>query len=276
MFAPETREKLVAAVRAVAREEIVPRFRRLDPGQIEQKSGPADLVTVADRQAEARLAEAIGRFWPDAVVIGEEAVEAGQVSLGRLEGAEWAVVIDPIDGTWNFARGVAAFGILIAVVRRGRTIWGMLYDPLLDDWIEAQAGQGARMVQAQGSTRLRLSPAPAEGELVGFVPFNHLPAPRRAELVSALAAQMRVYDLRCSAHEYRLLAQGHVDFNLSFEGKPWDHLAGILAVTEAGGVSQRLDGTAYGLGTRSPGNPLISARSAAVWDEVAAVLQAVI
>ena len=133
---------LIEAVRDAARTEILPRFRNLSADQIDTKSGPDDLVTVADRAAEARLTAAAQKLLPGALVVGEEGVAEDPAILDRFAEAELAVVIDPVDGTWNFANGLANFGVILAVVEGGRTIFGLLYDPVMDDWITATPGAG--------------------------------------------------------------------------------------------------------------------------------------
>jgi fructose-1,6-bisphosphatase/inositol monophosphatase family enzyme len=90
---------LADLLREVGRTEIMPRFRKLSGGAVRQKTGPLDLATDADEAAERWLTEALQRWFPSAVVIGEEATSADPTRLRLLADADLAFVVDPIDGT---------------------------------------------------------------------------------------------------------------------------------------------------------------------------------
>lgn len=262
---------LVAAVRRIAAEEIGPRFRSLDPGEIAQKSHAYDLVTEADTRVEARLTEIIARLVPDALVVGEEAVSGNADLVGHLPDADLAIVIDPVDGTWNFANGLAVFGTIIAATERGRPVWGMIHDTMSDTWIETRAGAGTELVSADGRRRpLRINSDDVDlGDLCGYSHSFLFPMEARRKLFGLLPDLRRVISLRCSAWEYRMIAEGRgEDFCLSPVLNPWDHLAGCLAVREAGGVARIIGGDDYHAGTRE--GRLLVARSEAVWHRLAA------
>ena len=114
--------------------EIMPRFRRLGAGDVRQKTSAADLVTEADVNAERVIAAAIAERYPRALVVGEEACEIDATLLPRLGAAELAFVIDPVDGTFNFASGVPLFGVMAAVVQDGETVAGIIHDPIGKDF----------------------------------------------------------------------------------------------------------------------------------------------
>jgi fructose-1,6-bisphosphatase/inositol monophosphatase family enzyme len=235
---------LVALVRRAARDEILPRFRRLPVADVRAKTAPDDLVTEADLAAEFLIAAGVARLMPGAETVGEEAVTSDPAVLDRIATAERAVIVDPVDGTWNFAHGLATFGTILAVTLRGETVFGLLYDPVMDDWVLARKGGGAWYVRpGEAPRRLRLGPPdPAPGDVTGLVPLFLFPPETRARLAVATAGMRRVWSLRCSCHEYRLMAQGGADFCLTATVNPWDHAAGVLAVTEAGGAAGLLGG----------------------------------
>ena len=244
-FARDT-DALIEAVRTAARREILPRFRALEPGDIRAKSSADDLVTIADERAEAAIAEAARAIWPAAAIVGEEAVSADPTALEPLASAETCVVIDPVDGTWNFVHGLATFGVIVAVLRRGTTDFGLLYDPLNDDWVAAHRGGGA-WYWRPGSAPQRLAVAPAGpmGEAIGYVPLSLFAQSEQAAVAAALPRFAHASSLRCSCHEYRMLAMGHAAFCVSPAPKPWDHAAGALAVVEAGGCAVGADASPY-------------------------------
>ncbi|WP_373353727.1 inositol monophosphatase [Pseudoroseicyclus sp. CXY001] len=265
----ETQKALViAAVRDAARAEILPRFRALGAGDVSTKSGPTDLVTLADTEAEAAIGAAITAAWPEARVIGEEAVAADKALRDEMAGPGPVVIVDPVDGTWNFAKGLAMFGVIVAVAVGGQPVWGMIYDPVMDDWIEAAEGGVTEFVSAGTRRRLATSQEERKSRMAGYVPMGLYPRPLRARIAQESATFNRIQSLRCSAHEYRMLAQGHVEFVLTGPvPHPWDHAAGALAVTGAGGVVRFLDGGAYETGRRK--GVLLSAGNEVAWQKVA-------
>ena len=123
--------KLADLLRLAAKEEILPRFRRLGSGDVRSKSEPADLVTEADEAAERLIRRAIETLAPGALFIGEESVAADPALLGKLADAEFAIIVDPVDGTFNFASGIPAFGVMASVVWKGETVAGVIYDPIV-------------------------------------------------------------------------------------------------------------------------------------------------
>ncbi len=265
---------LIAAVRQIAAEEILPRFRTLEPGDIATKSRPDDLVTIADREAERRLTDAAADILPGTVVVGEEAVADNPGLRDAIADAETCLIIDPVDGTWNFAHGLATFGVILSFAEKGQTTWGLIYDPIGDDWVVARRGQGADFVKPDGTTtRLRFkdAPPPKINSAMGYVHSYLFEGDERHRLFSILPRFHKTDALRCSAHEYRVLAQGAVDFCLSPVLNPWDHAAGCLAAEEAGGVARLLDGTPYAPTIKN--GRLLVARSEQTWAEIAKVLR---
>ena len=267
MLSPAHRSGLISLLREVAAREIRPRFRRLDPANFKSKSRVDDLVTEADLAAEAALTRGIADLMPQARVLGEEAAAADPRLLDELERAGTTVVIDPIDGTWNFAHGIATHGVILSVVVDGVIVFGLLYDPLIDDWVVAARGEGAWYEQPDaGRTRLGTSPHKPVADLVGMMMLTLYPDAYRDAFMRAAAAFQRVHSLRCACHEYRLLAQGSIDFTVHARPTPWDFGAGVLAVQEAGGAAGFLDGRDYSPLVRD--GVLVAANSAATLEAV--------
>jgi len=261
-------DALIETVRQVARAEIVPHFRNLDMGQIDAKSAPDDLVTIADRAAELAIAKAVHNILPEAAIVGEEAVSADKSVLGRVKEPGLVVVIDPIDGTWNYANGIATYGVILSVIEDGETVFGLLYDPSYDDWIMARRAEGAYFCRADGSKRqLQLQAAPdALSDCFGFVGLYLFNQERQAQIAATLPAFRRTTTLRCSCHEYRLLAQGASQFCLNGMLNVWDHAAGVLIYQEAGGVARLLDGRPYKPAMRK--GHLLTAASERLWEQL--------
>ena len=260
-------------VRRAARAEIMPRFRKLDMGDISEKSGPTDLVTEADIGAEAIITRGLQTAYPNALVIGEEAVAKDPKILDKLGEAELSFLIDPVDGTWNFAKGVPLFGTIIAACRFGRPSYGLIYDPLGDDMMEADSADPAVHRLASGRVQMLKTAAPkAPVDMMGYIQAGLLEQDEKERFGLLLPKFKLASTVRCSAHEYRLLAQGAVDFVVGIRMTPWDHAAGVLLCQQAGGHAMMLDGRDY---TASEEGYLLSASSKEVWDKVAEILNPV-
>ena len=130
-------------MRFAAQRSMLPRFRALAEHEVEMK-GADDPVTIVDREVEAFLTEALSKLAPGVAVVGEEAVHADKSVLDHLSGQCW--IIDPLDGTANFAEGKEPFGIIIALVEAGETVAGWLYDPLAERMCHAVRGGGAFII----------------------------------------------------------------------------------------------------------------------------------
>lgn len=247
MLTRKQKSEMIEIVRDVAKAEILPRFRRLSDGAISTKTSFDDLVTEADVASEKALTQRFQTLLPHAVIIGEEAVSEDESVLDQIDTDELVVIIDPIDGTWNFAHGLSTFGVLIAAIYQGETVYGLLYDPLNDDWVETSLGEGSWFVRPdQLPRRLMLSNQPIDSKLVGFFsPFLFEDSAVRERVAIQQVGYARSSNLRCCCHEYRTMVQNGVDFFISPKPKVWDHAAGILAYQEAGGYVCMLDGSPY-------------------------------
>ena len=139
---------LANALQEAAAVEILPRFRNLGEGDVRVKTEAIDLVTEADEAAERLIRARVAEFMPDALFVGEEAVAADPSLLEKLGDADLAVVVDPIDGTYNFAAGLPLFGVMLSVVSKGETVAGIIFDPMGNDWVIAEKGSGAWLCSA--------------------------------------------------------------------------------------------------------------------------------
>ena len=271
VHAPLTRAQktsLLNLVRRAAKAEILPRVRALDPSEVSEKTSKLDLVTAADEAAEAMITRGLQMAFPSAVIVGEEAASRDPRILDALGDAELGFLIDPVDGTWNFAHGLSLFGTMVAATRFGKPVYGMIYDPLNDDVVVADEDSLTTWTGPRGRRRT-LSTADAKplSEMVGYIHMKLMPAEVQP-LVAALYPKIGRPDaLRCSAHEYRLLAEGHCDFVLSCKMTPWDHAAGVLLCQKAGGHVGFLDGREYSAAEKE--GYLLCAGSEATWKTVA-------
>lgn len=256
--------ELVQLVRAVARAEIMPRFQRLAPADVQTKTGPLDLVSIADEAAETQLTKGLLAHHPQAIVVGEEAASRDPALLQRIAAAPLCFIVDPIDGTSNFCAGLPLFGTMVAATRFGETVAAVIHDPVCDDTAMALPGEGAWLERGDGSiVRLQVaSPAPVAA-MTGSLSWRFMPEPIRSQVCARLPRLAGAWDYRCAAHQYRLLAAGAAHFNVFHRLLPWDHAAGVLLHAEAGGYSARLDGSPYSPARTDGG--LICAPDRASW-----------
>lgn len=254
-------------LREAARREILPRYRNLNADAVRAKTGPLDLVTEADGAAEAVITHGLRQAFPGCVVVGEEAASADPSLLRGLVGADLAFVIDPVDGTANFAAGLALFGVMAAVISQGEIVASVIHDPLGDDSALALRGEGAWMETGAGGRRdLRVAAGGPAHQLAGNVSWRFLPEPRKSRVCANLRNLAAAWDYRCSAHAYRMIASGHWQFVFFNRLYPWDHAPGWLLHREAGGYGRMLDGSAYDP-TRIDGG-LICAPDEASWQAI--------
>jgi len=222
-------------------------FRHLPRGGVRTKSSASDLVTIADEEAETAITAEIQKRFPTAFIVGEEAASANPSIIEALRDTELGFVIDPIDGTANYAAGLPLFGIMLAVVAHGETIAAIIHDPVCQTSSMAMRGAGAIERDAHGNEApLKVAPPPANFEsLRGMASWRFADPIRRAQILKNLPRITSSWDHRCAAHEYRALITANSDFVFFNRLMPWDHLPGVLLHQESGGAHRRLDGSPY-------------------------------
>jgi fructose-1,6-bisphosphatase/inositol monophosphatase family enzyme len=248
-----------ALLREVTAKVITPRYQKLAAHEITAKLAD-DVVTIADHESEAMLTEGLAKI-TDIPVVGEEAAFDDDSVFDRLTGDCW--IVDPLDGTRNFAKGQPPFGILIAMASGGEAHTGWIYDCLSDRFCVAHRGQGAFM----NGEKIVARPT-GENPPVAAISLIFSEGARR-EAVKQAAAAYRLVDIPwCAAEQYPRLALGVNDLSIFERTLPWDHAAGALWLNEAGGKCARLDGSPYRVDDwRRKG--LLGASSPRLWDEMA-------
>lgn len=258
-------QALTASVHALMREAaeraILPRYRTLAEPDITSKAAD-DVVTVADHESEAILTEGLARLLPEAAIVGEEACFADAALLDRL-GDALCWIVDPLDGTNNFAAGKPPFGVLIALAEAGETIAGWLYDPLSGRFCHAERGGGAFIDGARVQARTSGQAPP-----VAAISLVFMDPEKREAVKRHIAPHYTLVDIpRCAEEQYPRLVLGQNDVSIFERTLPWDHAAGVLFLNEAGGKAARLDGSPYRVNDTRKG--LIGAASRKLWDELA-------
>jgi fructose-1,6-bisphosphatase/inositol monophosphatase family enzyme len=269
-------DEVIPALTAIADAVILPRFRALQAGEVEEKS-PGEVVTIADREAEIRIAAVLRGLRPDAVVIGEEAVAECPALLAAMETEAACWLIDPLDGTQNFVNGSADFAVMVALVEGGETVASWMWMPLDRVAYVAERGAGAfRNGERQQVDVLTNVPTLADLHGVVDVPGAVLDRFLTAEQRAALAEIAPFFGgigtgSRCTGVDYPLIVAGRQRFVRYERLSPWDHAPGTLFLEEAGGCVRRWDGSAYAPGR--PGTGLLAASDPATWELVREALR---
>lgn len=214
---------------------------QLEGFQLDRKSSDIDLVTEYDRRTEALIVERIREAFPEHSIVGEEgASHAGS----SAEGYRW--YIDPLDGTNNFAHHIPHFAVSLGLFREDVPVLAVIHDPMRQQTYWAEKGQGAY----RDGQRLQVSEAATVGEsiLASGYPYD-----RHTDPVDNIA-QTGLFLKKCqgfrrfgaAALDLALVAAGSLDGFWEFKLSSWDIAAGVLLVTEAGGVVTRIDGSPLG------------------------------
>jgi myo-inositol-1(or 4)-monophosphatase len=231
-----------AALNAVRRAGKIVRSQWNEPRQITHK-GRIDLVTQTDLAVEKDLKQRLEPIVPNASFLAEEtASETG------LDGPTW--IIDPLDGTTNYAHSLPMVGISVALWNEGAVRLGIVYNPVLDELFWAQRGQGAFL----NDRPIGVSTAESLEQSVVATGFPYTVRENIDDIMrwlrAVLLASQGVRRYGAAAVDLAWVACGRVDGFYEAGLQPWDTAAGWLLVEEAGGRVSRFDGSAYQLGAR--------------------------
>ena len=194
---------------------------------VQTKSSPRDLVTQIDLASERAIREAILHDHPEHSILGEE---------GGLVGSHhYRWVVDPVDGTSNFARGVSHFAVSIGLEHKGKGYLGVIVNPTTGDTYHAVRGQGA----FKNGNRLQVSGCAVLAAAFVTMSFStDKGAVNQANPVweALLTRAQTLRRMGSTALELALLAEGKIDAFIGFGQGPWDVSAGTVLVEEAGGA----------------------------------------
>jgi myo-inositol-1(or 4)-monophosphatase len=251
-------DPLQTAIAAVREAGAVLEEHLRRPLHIEEKSRRADLVTEADRASERAIVEYLRKSYPAATILGEE----GGVRAGTSQ-ERW--IVDPLDGTTNFAHTYPLFCVSIAYERDGELLAGVVYAPMMGELFAAEHGAGAR----RNGERIHVSSVKSTGAAMlctGFKPFDYERNARHFARASNHAQAVRRDG--AAALDLAYTAMGRFDGFWEFDLSPWDKAAGVLLVREAGGTVSGIDGSPFALdgGSVLASNGLIHAALCALFE----------
>lgn len=240
-------ERVAAHMRETAERLILPRFRALDHDQVQEKTGPRDLVTIADLEAEARLTPILEDLLPGSKVVGEEACAEDPKRLELMAGDDPIWVIDPVDGTHNFAHGKENFCSMVALVSADKVRAAWILDPLKKQIFVAEEGGGAWRWDEDGHReRLHVALPRPLAAMDGAFNFRFIPDDWRAALRGRADSAFNSHNrLGCGGQEYIRMLSGTFQFAVYTINMPWDHCPGTFLHQESGGHVGRFDGRVY-------------------------------
>ncbi len=218
---------VVAAIKLVAAEEIMPRYLKV----AHQRKSDGSLCTEADTAAQAALTRKLQAIL-NVPVLGEEMTAEEQHARWQ-SGNDGLWCIDPIDGTSNFVRGLPYFAVSVALLRKGRSALGAVYDPVADEMFAAESGKGAFL---NGETLVKREASGPLSLALANVDFKHLDARLVAQL-SSCPPYCSQRNFGASALDWCHTAAGRYDVYLHGGQKLWDYAAGALILQEAGGYA---------------------------------------
>ena len=227
-------QKVAAIIRDITSVHILPFFRNLKNHEIGKKFS-GEIVTKADIRAEKRFTSELSALLPGSVFIGEEAVDADPAIEKRLLGEEPVWIIDPIDGTRNFANGKECFCVIIALCYGGETIAGWIYDPISEVIYFSELGGGAWA----NDSRIIIQPSPIQNNMTASL--GNFRQNKFRDNLSSDEIPKNMLRYRCIGREYTDMTLGKIHFAEYFILKPWDHAAGLLIISEAGGYHAYID-----------------------------------
>jgi len=223
--------------------------------------GEIDIVTEADQHAEEMIISTINARYPEHDILAEE-------SPAHQTGSPYRWIIDPLDGTTNYAHGYPVFCVSIALARGEECILGVVYNPMLEEMFIAEKGQGAFL----NGRRIAVSEtAYLNGSLLatGFPYDIRFSSENNLDFFQALAVQAQaIRRAGAAALDLAYVAAGRFDGFWELKLHPWDTAAGCLLVQEAGGVVTGLQGGDYALGS-----PHIAASNGRIHAELLAAIK---
>lgn len=215
--------------------------------EIATKSSAIDLVTQYDTGAEALITQALGEAFPQYRILAEE----GDYKNGHGDDLTW--IVDPLDGTINFAHGLPIFAVSMALYRGAQPLLGIIYDPIRGECFQAVAQGGAYVTNGEGDTQ-KLSVSD-QGSLLGSLLATGFPYDRhhsrhdnRAQFGAFLKAVQGVRRMGAAALDLAYVAAGRLDGYWEYKTSIWDVAAGVLLVQEAGGRVTVPNGEPFRLG----------------------------
>jgi fructose-1,6-bisphosphatase/inositol monophosphatase family enzyme len=234
-------DDVAEAIQEVADETVTRRFRELGANEIEDKA-EGEIVTTADRDCEAALSTHL-RSILRLPVVGEEASAQNPDLLDVLRSGTSCWIVDPIDGTSNFAAGNPDYAVMVAYIHNGTLSASWIWIPSRHLMYIAEDRSGA----TRNGEPLAHPEHPADTHaMTGIIKERYLPNTARSHLEAHRSKTgPTVAGSNCAGTDYPQIAEGTIDYIFYWRTLPWDHAPGVLLARETGHVAVRPDGSQY-------------------------------
>jgi len=225
--------KLTDGVVAIVKE--ASKLMLTDHFEIESKSGVENIVTSSDIAVQEFLVENLGKYIPGSCFLAEE---EGMQEHGDVE---WLWIIDPIDGTMNYSRGIKESAISVGLMHNGELVSGVVYSPAGNELFTAEKGKGAYF----NGGRIHVSNRPFKASLIctAMSTYNKDWAPECADVINDV--YYKINDFRrfgTASLEICYMAMGRIELYFEYRLQPWDFAGATVVLEEAGGVLRGLHG----------------------------------
>lgn len=210
----------------------LPNFGNVDVKEYKSQSA-TDAVTEIDQKIEAYLKDELSKIMPDVTFVGEE--------FGGDRESQTFWLVDPIDGTGHYIRGIPFCTTMLALIHDDRVIFSAIYDFVNDDMYYAELGKGS----FKNTDKISVSSRSTKQAYVSFEIKSH--EEENKALVSEVRSRANLLNLLCSGYEFILVATGRIEARMVYDGfgKDYDFAPGALLVSEAGGVVKNFGSDSY-------------------------------
>lgn len=227
-------QTLLSGIRSLAQQEVLSRFRQVS---FEEKQD-GSLLTEADTQMQRHTQAFLQQQWPEFNFLGEESTQAEQIAALQSQQGCW--ILDPVDGTSNFASGIPFYSVSLALAVQGQIVAGLVYDPDRDEMFAARVGMGAEL---NGATLVAQTAKTHLKQTSGIIDFKRI-TPRLAMHIIENNPYGSQRSFGSVALDWCWIAAGRGHIYLHGAQNLWDYAAGHLILQEAGGQSSTLNGEA--------------------------------
>jgi fructose-1,6-bisphosphatase/inositol monophosphatase family enzyme len=234
----------------------------LRPSDVYDKGG-GEVVTVADLAAEAALSEGLKKLIPASIVVGEEASDRDPALLLALANHDRVLLVDALDGTHHFAAGQEAWGVMVALLRKGQVEAAWIHLPMKSQAVWGSRDSGVFL----DGVPVHWSEAPSLDVMHGVIFSRFMPEDLKTSVERGARKLNRVDgDHQCAAQHYVELISGAQHFAVYYRTSPWDHAAGAFLAERCGAVARRFDNRSYLPGDGERG--LLIAPNTNTWREL--------
>jgi fructose-1,6-bisphosphatase/inositol monophosphatase family enzyme len=232
--------------------------------EVKTKENANDVVTAADVISEEIISSKLIDLLPGSVVVGEESVYKDKNLLSRLSDASPVWIVDPIDGTCNYANGDPNFAVIVALQIANETVAGWIYNPIENVMAVAEKGAGVWI----NGEKITIAPACNLSQMIG-ASFGHRDGNRGEEILRLEENIDTMVARGCGGNEFINIARGDIHFIIKENGiLPWDYAAGVMMHQEAGGYSAMFDGSPYKTSENYENKGILLAPDKESWDNI--------